>query len=131
MEIYDEGSDTFREVTSGDDKPFPSLYPGLHLLPNHSVFYTTTGWGSAGSGGGPFSGDDQSSYFSFTGSDTGIWTDVAPVTASRPDRTKGMSVMLLSNNAPFVRILVIGGADPSTNNTYEIIDATSLSPAAN
>jgi hypothetical protein len=26
---------------------------------------------------------------------------------------------------------VIGGADPSTNNTYEIIDATALSPAAN
>ena len=48
-----------------------------------------------------------------------------------PDRTKGMSVMLLSNTAPYVRILVVGGSDPSTNNTYEIIDATLLSPATN
>ena len=31
MEIYDEATDTFREV-SGDIKPFPSLYPGLHVL---------------------------------------------------------------------------------------------------
>jgi hypothetical protein len=131
MEIYDEASDSFREVTSGDSKPFPNLYPGLHLLPNHSVFYSRTGWASAGPGGGPFTGDDQSSYFSFTGSDTGVWTDIAPVTPSRPDRTKGMSVMLLANTAPYVRVLVLGGADPSTNNTYEIIDATSLSPAAN
>ncbi len=131
MEIYDEASDSFREVTAGDIKPFPNLYPGLHLLPNHSVFYSRTGWASAGPGGGPFTGDDQSSYFSFTGSDTGVWTDVAPVTASRPDRTKGMSVMLLANTAPYVRVLVLGGADPSTNNTYEIIDVTSLSPVAN
>lgn len=48
-----------------------------------------------------------------------------------PDRTKGMSVMLLSNAAPYVRVLVVGGADPSTNNSYEVIDTTSLSPAAN
>lgn len=130
MEVYDETSDSFFEV-SGDNKPFPSLYPGLHLLPNHSVFYTRTGWASAGPGGGPYGGDDQSSYFSFTGHDTGIWNDIAPVTPTMPDRTKGMSVMLLSNTAPYVRILVVGGADPSTNNSYEIIDTTSLSPAAN
>lgn len=131
MEIYDEASDSFREVTWGDTKPFPSLYPGLHLLPNHSVFYSRTGWAGPGPNGGPVTGDDQSSYFSFTGPSTGIWTDIAPVTPLRPDRTKGMSVMLLSNTAPHVRILVLGGADPSTNNTYEIIDVTSLSPAAN
>ncbi len=131
MEIYDESTDTFREITAGDDKPFPSLYPGLHLLPNHTVFYTRTGWGSAGPGGGPFIGDDQSSFFRFMGASTGAWTDIAPVTPSRPDRTKGMSVMLLSCTAPYVRIMVFGGADPSTNNTYEVIDASSLSSVAN
>ena len=131
MEIYDEASDSFTEVTLGDDKPFPSLYPGLHLLPNHSIFYTRTGWASAGAGGGKFSGDDQSGYFVFTGSNTGLWISIAPVSPSMPDRTKGMSVMLLSNTAPYVRILVVGGSDSSTNNTYEIIDATSLSPALN
>ncbi len=131
MEIYDEVSDSFREVTLGDDKPFPSLYPGLHLLPNHNIFYSRTGWGSAGAGGGPFLGDDQSAYFVFTGPNTGVWNNIAPVLPSMPDRTKGMSVMMLSNTAPYVRILVIGGSDPSTNNTYEIIDTTSLSPSAN
>jgi hypothetical protein len=131
MEIYDEASDSFREVTSGDNKPFPNLYPGLHLLPNNGIFYSRTGWASAGPGGGPFPGDDQSSYFALTGASTGAWNDIAPVTPSMPDRTKGMSVMLLSNTAPRVRILVLGGSDSSNNNTYEIIDATSLSPATN
>jgi hypothetical protein len=131
MEIYDEASDSFREVTVGDEKPFPNLYPGLHLLPNHKIFYSRTGWASAGPGGGPFPGDDQSAYFAFTGADTGVWNDIAPVSPSMPDRTKGMSVMLLSNTAPHVRVLVVGGSDPSNNNTYEIIDTTSLSPATN
>lgn len=130
MEIYDESTDTFREVTSGDSKPFPNLYPGLHLLPNHTVFYSRTGWASAGPGGGPYGGDDQSGFFSLTGADTGVWTDIASVHPSRPDRTKGMSVMLLSNTAPHVRILVVGGADSSTNDTYEMLNATALSPVA-
>lgn len=131
MEIYDEASDSFREVTSGDSKPFPNLYPGLHLLPNNNIFYTRTGWASAGPGGGPYSGDDQSAYFVFTGASTGAWNNIAPVTPSMPDRTKGMSVMLLSNTAPYVRIMVLGGSDGTTNNSYELFDATSLSPAAN
>ena len=131
MEIYNEASDSFEEVVGGDDKPFPSLYPGLHLLPNHSIFYSRTGWATAGAGGGPFGGDDQSAYFSFSGSNVGAWNNIAPVTPTMPDRSKGMSVMLLSNTAPYVRILVVGGSDPSTNNSYEIIDTTSLSPAAN
>ncbi len=131
MEIYDEASDSFREVTSGDTKPFPSLYPGLHLLPGNSIFYSRTGWASAGPGGGPFSSDDQSSYFSFTGPSTGVWNDIAPASPAMPDRTKGMSVMLLSNTPPYVRVMVVGGADGVSNNSYEIFDAAALSPAAN
>jgi hypothetical protein len=131
MEIYDEATDSFREVTSGDDKPFPSLYPGLHLLPSNTIVYSRTGWASAGPGGGPFSGDDQSAYFALTGASTGAWTDIAPVTPSMPDRTKGMSVMLLSGTTPHVRIMVLGGSDSSNNNSYEIIDASSLSSASN
>lgn len=131
MEIYDEASDSFTEVTSGDDKPFPNLYPGLHLLPNHGIFYSRTGWATPGAGGGPFAGDEQSGYFVFTGAHAGVWNNIALVSPSMPDRTKGMSVMLLSNTPPYVRILVVGGADDATNNTYEIIDATALSPATN
>jgi hypothetical protein len=131
MEIYDETMDTFSEITSGDTKLFPSLYPGLHLLPSHNVFYTRTGWGGAGPDGGPFTGDDQSAYFSFTGDYTGVWNNIATAPPSIADRTKGMSVMLLSNTCPHVRILVIGGADPARNDSYEILDASTLSPLSN
>jgi hypothetical protein len=131
MEVYDEATDSFREVTFGDTKTFPNLYPGLHLLPDDSVFYSRTGWASAGPGGGPFPGDDQSAHFVFTGASTGVWNDIAPATPSMPDRTKGMSVMLLSDKAPRVQIMVLGGSDSSNNNSYEVIDATSLSAAVN
>jgi hypothetical protein len=130
MEIYDEASDSFREI-SGDNKTFPSLYPGLHLLPNGRIVYSRTGWASAGPGGGPFVGDDQSAYFVLTAASTGAWTDIAPVGPSMPDRTKGMSVMLLDENNGDPRVLVLGGSDPSNNNSYEILDATSLSPTSN
>jgi hypothetical protein len=136
MEIYDEATDSFREVTSGDTKPFPNLYPGLHLLPNNSIFYSRTGWGSAererliplqATGGS----DDQSAYFVLTGPDTGAWYAIAPFMPSMPDRTKGMSVMLHSSTAPYLKIMVLGGSDHSNNNSYEIIDATSLTPTSN
>ena len=131
MEIYDEATDSFREVTAGDTKPFPYLYPGLHLLPNNSVFYSRTGWHSFGPGGGPFPGDDQSSYFVLTGASTGAWTDIAPILPGLPDRTKGMSVLLFVKTPPTLKVLVLGGSDSSNNNSYEVIDASSLSPATN
>jgi hypothetical protein len=129
MDIYNEATDRFTRVEL-DAKPFPSLYPGLHLLPNNLVFYSRTGWGTAGAGGGPFRGDDQSAYFTLTGTDAGVWNTIAPAPPAIVDRTKGMSVMLLSNRPPYGRILVFGGADPVTNNTYEVIDASSLSPVS-
>ncbi len=131
MEIYDEASDSFQEVVSGDTKTFPNLYPGLHLLPNGRVFYSRTGWGSGGVGPPWSHGDDQSAYFALTGTSTGAWTDIAAVTPSMPDRTKGMSVMLLDDGHYGPRVLVVGGWDPSDNNSYEMIDATSLSPTTN
>jgi hypothetical protein len=133
MDIYDEATDTFTPLSAGDTKQFPSLYPGMHLLPNHVILYSRTGWASAGPGGGPYTGasDDQSAYFALTGTHTGVWNNIAPAGPSMPDRTKGMSVMLLSKNPPYVRVMVLGGADPSTNHTYEVIDVTSLSPATN
>ena len=100
-------------------------------MPNHAVFYSRTGWASPGPGGGPVGSDDQSAYFTMSGPNTGTWNPIAPVGPARPDRTKGMSVMINSNTPPYVRILVIGGSDHATNNTYETIDATALSPATN
>lgn len=123
MDIYDEATDSFSPVT-GDDNDFPNLYPGLHLLPSHSIFYTRTGWGNAGTGGSA-TNDAQSAYFSFSAPNAGTWTNIQNASANR---TKGMSVLLLSSSPPYVRIMVIGGVG-GDRGSYEIADVTSLSGA--
>lgn len=122
MDIYDIASDTFTTMT-GDTKHFPNLYPGLHMLPNSVMVYTRTGWGSAGAGGSA-TADNTSAFFTFTGPTSGVWNNITTATVNR---AKGMSVMLYSSIPPYLRIMVLGGVNNSTNNTYEILDATVLS----
>lgn len=126
MEAYVEATDSFVEL-AGDTRGFPNLYPGFHLLPNHALFYSRTGWGSAGAGTAP--NDNRSAYFTLSDPVTGTWTDL-PVSA--PNRAKGMSVMLLSTSFPSVRVLVVGGVDSSGGGlgTAEIFDASILSPTS-
>jgi len=138
MDLYDETTRTFQDVT-GDTLGFPNLYPGLHLLPNNMIFYSRTGFGTAGAGPGGVAFDDPAvqpdtaggkrpAYFSLnTSTRNGVWQKITP---SPIKRVKGMSVMLLSNTAPFVRIIVLGGADAMTNDTYEIIDASVMTPTS-
>lgn len=121
MDLYDEATNSFSTV-SDENRSFPNLYPGMHLLPNHSVFYTRTGWGSAGTGGSPVN-DPQSAYFSFSSLNAGTWNNIQNASANR---TKGMSVLLLSSSPPYVRVMVIGGV-AGNDSTYEIADVTSLS----
>ena len=127
IEVYDEASDAFVTI-SGATLGFPNLYPGLHLLPNGTLFYTRTGWGHAG--GAPPASLDSSSYFHFTGATAGTWSAIA---ASVINRCKGMSVMIYRNTCPHTRILVVGGCSSSgggINSAAEIIDASFLSPAS-
>lgn len=138
MELFDEATETFEPIT-GDNMIFPNLYPGLHLMPNNSVFYTRTGFGTAGAGPGGTAYDDPAlfpdrlegkrpAYFTFNADYTGgTWQKITPSPVSR---VKGMSVMLLKSTPPYVRVLVLGGIDNATNDTYEIFDASVLSPAA-
>lgn len=142
MEIFDETTETFSPI-SGDDKVFPNLYPGLHLLPNNSIFYSRTGFGTAGAGPGGVAYDDPAdspdnlggkrpAYFTPNAVPNaiptgGTWTTITP---SPVKRVKGMSVTLLKSTPPFVRIIVLGGTDASTNDTYEIFDASTLSPTS-
>jgi hypothetical protein len=126
MDIYDKATDSFSPVVSGDNRGFPNLYPGLHVLPNHVVFYSRTGWGSAGAGG-TATPDSTSAYFTLTGPDIGVWTNIAPALVNR---AKGMSLELHATAPPYVRILVMGGVDNATNNTYELIDATVFSSSS-
>ncbi len=115
MDIYDVATSTFSTMT-GDTKPFPNRYPGLHLLPNSALVYSRTGWGSAGPGGFA-TADNQTSFFTITGATNGVWSDIAIASVNRG---KGMSVLLYSTMPPFMRIMVMGGVDNATNNTYEI-----------
>ena len=126
MEIYNEDTDMFESV-SGDTLGFPNLYPGQHVLPNHAVFYSRTGWGSAT--GGPPVSNDRSAYFTFSGATAGAWTNIV---SSSINRCKGMSVMILQNSFPTVRILVVGGTDASGAgiNSAEVIDLSVLSAAS-
>lgn len=138
MEVFNETTETFHPIT-GDDKIFPNLYPGLHILPNNSIFYSRTGFGTAGAGPGGVAYDDptdspdrlggkRAAYFTFNATHTGgTWQKI---TASPINRVKGMSVTLLKSTPPFVRILVMGGVDDLTNDTYEIFDASVLSPTS-
>ena len=68
-------------------------------------------------------------YFEFDPDDdlSGTWQRIQ---TGAVNRSKGMSVLLLSPTAPFVRIFVMGGTDNSTNNTFEILDASILSPTS-
>lgn len=126
MEIYNEDADTFALV-SGDTLGFPNLYPGMHVLPNRAVVYSRTGWGSATSGA-PAS-NDRSAYFTFSGVNTGAWTNIVP---SAANRCKGMSVMILQNTFPTVRLLVVGGSTSGGAgiNSAEVIDLSILSAAS-
>ena len=125
MEIYNEDTDLFEPV-SGDTLGFPNLYPGLHVLPNHAVFYSRTGWGQATNN--PPLSNDTSAFFTFSGATAGAWTNIAP---SAANRCKGMSVMILQNTFPSVRVLVVGGSNGGSGiNSAEVIDLSILSAAS-
>jgi hypothetical protein len=121
MEVFDETPDSFGPVI-GATLGSANLYPGLHLLPDGTLFYTRTGWGSAY--GGPPRSNDSSSYFHFSGPTVDAWSSIAP---SNINRCKGMSVMIYRNTCPHTRILVVGGCDSlgaGINSAAEIIDAS-------
>lgn len=138
IDVFDEVSKTFQPVT-GDDHRFPNIYPGLHLLPNNAILYSRTGFGDAGAGPGAVAFDDPTDEPQSLGGKRGayctyddatksvVWQKITP---GAVNRGKGMSVMLLSGTPPYVRIIVLGGTDPATNHTYEILDASVLSPTA-
>ncbi len=98
MDIYDVASDTFSAMT-GDTKPFPNRYPGLHLLPGSVLVYSRTGWGTAGPGGFA-TADSATSFFTFTsmapGGGSGVWTDIAPATVNRAKAMSLLDVSVLS-----------------------------------
>jgi len=128
-EVYDEFTDTFTLLTGPDaTRNFPQLYPGLHLLPGGEVFYTRTGFGSAGPGpGGPNDPLPTNSYFNYNAPATGAWVEL-PNQMEYIDRVRGMSVLLLDPCDPTVRVMVIGGGAAPGNETAEIVTLATLNP---
>jgi Galactose oxidase-like, Early set domain len=115
MEIYSESSGRFMDVTTQNDKTFPALYPGLHLLPGGEVFFSGTGWRG---------NIEQSAYIDLFAAGVPDWNDVGVV-----DRVDGMSVQILSPDYPFVRVMVIGGRIPGKSTSYQTINLSTLSPS--
>ena len=127
-EIYNPSTDTFTTLTgpagnpSGADRNFPETYPGLHLMPRGELFYSRTGWHGPNEPSGP------TAMFKFTGPTQGEWTNIAsPMNA--PDRTEGMSVILLDGYKAKVMTVGGGAPDASGRNSAETIDWTVTPPA--
>ena len=124
MEIYSEQSGKFELVTTPDDKYHRPTYPGLHLLPGGEIFFVPVGFKSGGESTAACALNEESAYFDFSGAFSGAWTDTGP-----NDRTKGMSVQLLSNSYPFVQVMAVGGGEFATTQTYRMINLSTLSPS--
>jgi hypothetical protein len=118
MEIYDAINDSFTDVNiSGIPHDFPQIFPGLHLLPDGNIFYSRTGW---------HGGADETftnAYFTFTGTNTGKWTEITE-RMEITDRREGMSVLLLSPTYPWVKVVIVGGtgtSEPHGNHDGELV----------
>lgn len=127
-EVYDELTDTFSLLQGPtSQRDFPQLYPGLHLLPTSEIFYSRTGFGSAGQG--PGGGDPVAGtpYFKYTAPTTGEWIEIENQ-MEHQDRVRGMSVLLLDPCEPSIRVMVIGGSTMPAAETAEIVKLSKLSP---
>ncbi len=126
-EIYDENSEEFIPVTGpNSNRAFPETYPGLHLLPGGEIAFTRTGWAH-------FQLSDPGTkavLFRFTATNEGEWVEItSPMNYN--DRSKGMSVTLLSPNDSNGRVMVVGGGSPdsSGSHTAEILNTSTATPA--
>jgi hypothetical protein len=129
-EIYDEASDSFAMMTGpASTRAFPQLYPGLHLLPTGEVFYSRTGFGSAGPGPGG-TGDplNTNAFLRFSAPTTGAWNEIADI-AEFPDRVRGMSVLLGGCDHHMAHVLVVGGTSAPGSETSQMIHLSTLTPA--
>src|SRR5262245_16223185 len=128
-EIYDEATDSFAMMTGPNStRSFPQLYPGLHLLPTGEVFYSRTGFGSAGPGPGG-TGDplNTNAFLRYSAPATGAWTEIADV-AEFPDRVRGMSVLIGGCDPHMAHVLVVGGTSAPGSETAQMIHLSTLTP---
>jgi hypothetical protein len=127
-DVYDEYTETFVRMTGPrSTRSFPQIYPGLHLLPGGEVFYSRTGFGSAGQGPGGGDPSATNAILRFSAPNTGEWTELASQMEHK-DRVRGMSVLVLNGCKPTVRVLVVGGTALPGSGTAEMIGLGTLTP---
>jgi len=105
VEIYTPGSGWSQQYPAGWTPP---LYPRMHLLPNGNVLYSGSGTGSR--------------IFNTTNK---TWSGVVATTNYSGTRSYGTSVLLplRPSNGYKGRVMIMGGANPSTTTT-EILDTS-------
>ena len=122
---------TFSELSIPAERlrSFPQTYPGIHLLPGGDLFYSRTGFGSAGPVFHPGDPTPDNAYFRLTGPTAGEWVGVAD-TMDMSNRVKGMSVTLLLGPLPdgsyVTKVMVVGG---NGSDTAETINLSTSPPA--
>jgi hypothetical protein len=127
-DVYDESTDAFVAMQGPHSlRSFPQLYPGLHLLPGGEVFYTRTGFGSAGQGPGGGDPAPTNAYLKFGPPKHGEWVELQD-TMEHTDRVRGMSVLLLRRCTPGVQVMVIGGTSVAGAGTAETLTLSTLQP---
>ena len=127
-DIYDEYSDSFTPMGGpASTRSFPQLYPGLHLLPGGEVFYSRTGFGSAGQGPGGGDPVPTNAFLRFSAPSSGEWVELTD-TMEHTDRVRGMSVLLLNRCNPTVSVVVIGGTQAPGSGTAEQVKLSTLTP---
>jgi len=128
VEVYDEWSDSFQPVSVTVPRDFAQNYPGLHLIPwaEGGVFYTSTGFGNAGSGTYTGTVPTGTFYLRFDGPGSAEWVDL-PGTMGSGNRVKGMSAPLFIGpiaGSYIQKILVVGGNGQDTAEAYNLSTLT-------
>ena len=97
----------------------------IHLLPGGEIFSAPVGFRSGGSSPDDDPTNEVSGYFEFDNLNplAGAWENLEP-----NDRTKGMSVLLLSPTYPYAQVIIVGGGNLDKSRTYQIINLSQLSP---
>jgi hypothetical protein len=100
-EVFDPATEEWT-VIDGSERNVSETYPGLHLMPDGRIYYTS-GVGWAPSLGRP-------GFFTFTGATSGFWTEASGMNV--PDRQDGASILSTDAAGTDPNVYVVGGGLP-------------------
>jgi hypothetical protein len=99
-EIFDPATEQWT-VVDGSARNVSETYPGLHLMPDGRIYYTSgVGWAPSLA---------RPAYFTLTGATSGFWTEASAMQI--PDRQDGATI-LGTDAGGSTRVYVVGGGLP-------------------